>query len=200
VNLTYQATKLDVHYFCNREFFLHYYPRDPVFRDAILDGMDVWTYHADLAERYHLNHVPGRWSGGKRRVTSLSTDPEYIHYGHGAGYEILGIAYHMGCRHFVLCGYDLRYPAGYDPVAKLPGKGKRHFFGNGEYPRELQHWPGRGGNVAPDGSITGLLDCYRTIDCDRLGLSIINCSPGTALDFFEVGEIEKELGIQHATD
>ena len=47
--------------------------------------------------------------------------------------------------------------------------------------------------MAEDGSITGLLDCYRTIDCATLGLTITNCSTDSALDFFEVGDLEKEL-------
>ena len=197
VNNVYQHfTNLDVHYACNREWWDHYYPKDPMLQESVQDGYTAhWTHDLQTARRYGPNYIEGRWSGGKRRVTSLSTDPNYIHYGHGSGYEVLGLAYHYGCRRFVLCGYDLRYPSGYDPVAKNPG-GNRHFFG--EYPEALQHWPGSGGrNVAPDGSITGLLDCYRTIDCDKLRLTIVNCSPGSALDFFEVGELEKELDLEN---
>jgi hypothetical protein len=197
VNNVYQKGKwLDVHYACNPEWWAHYYPTDPVLRDLCLNDYTApWTWDKETAERFGVNYIEGRWSGGKRRVTSFSTDPEYIHYGHGSGYEVCNLAYHYGCRHLVLVGYDLRYPSDYNPVARRAGTGRRHFFG--EYPSSLQHWPGRNGSVAADGTITGLLDCYRTIDTEHLGLRITNCSPGTALDFFETGDLEKVLYETH---
>jgi hypothetical protein len=107
-----------------------------------------------------------------------------LHWGHGSGYELLGVAYHYGVTEFVLIGYDLRFPAGYDGMKKVAG-GDRHFFG--EYPKELQHWTKY--NIGDGGELNGLLDCYRTIDTDALNIRIINCSPGSALDFFEMGTL-----------
>lgn len=187
-NVFAQSLIIDVLYACNREWW-DYYGDEAQAKCS--DATEMWTYHKDIAKQRSINHVEGRWSGGPRNVTSLSTDPEYIHYGHGSGYEVLGLAYLYGIRHFVLAGYDLRFPGGYDAKTRRPGTG-RHYFG--EYPKALMHWPGASGkNVDADGNITGLLDCYRTIDCDKLGLTITNCSPDSALDFFNVGDLEKEL-------
>ena len=186
VNNTFE---LDVHinqfFACNPEWWDHYakYPRMYGKRAG---SMECWTWDIDTARRYDLNWIEGRWSGGKRNVTSLSTDPNFIHYGHGAGYEVLGLAYHMGCRHFILAGYDLRYPRAYDARKREPG-GKRHFFG--EYPKNLEHFP----KVGSQKEMTGLLDCYRTIDCEALGLKITNTTPGSALDFFNNDELERTL-------
>ena len=187
---TLEDLPLDVFFACNPEWWEHYHA------DARLQTRklycDMWTWDLPTAREYGLNWIEGRWSGGKRNVTSLSTDPTYIHYGHGSGYEVLGLAYHYGCRHFILAGYDLRFPGGYSAVHRKPGSG-RHFFG--EYPAPLQHWPGASGQNVDrhTGDLVGLLDCYRTIDTEKLNLRITNCSPGSALDFFEVGTLESEL-------
>jgi len=185
-NNVYSEIRLDVHFSCNPEWWEHY-ESDPVLKEQIRDPhIDQWTWDKATAVNLGINYVEGRWSGGKRNVTSLSQDPAFIHYGHGTGYELLGVAYHYGCRTFILAGYDLRYPRGYSRDHRKPG-GARHYFG--EYPGRLQHWP----KVGPDGEMTGLLDCYRTIDTDTLGLRIINTAPGTALDFFECMPLEKAL-------
>jgi hypothetical protein len=191
INNTFQLpVPIDAFFACNPTWWDHY-GKDPQLQSR--RGItEMWTWDLDTARRHNLNYCPGRWSGGKRNVTSLSTDPEYIHYGHGSGYEVMGIAYHYGVRHFILVGYDLAYRGGYDPANQNPGSG-RHYFG--EYPANLQHWPGRSGENfnLQNGDMTGLLDCYHTIDCDRLGLRITNCSPGSALNFFETGDLETEL-------
>lgn len=171
-NLTFQVFDLDALYINNREFWQHY--------GAELDEYPSpkWTYHKDISEKHKAHFVQGEWKPG------LSTDPGYLHWGHGSGYELLGVAYSLGIREFILIGYDLRFPRGYDGERKIAG-GDRHFFG--EYPKELQHWTRL--NIGPDGELNGLLDCYRTIDCESLGIRIINCSPGAALDFFETGNL-----------
>ena len=169
-NLAHRVVNLDVLYCNNKEFWTHY--RDEL---AALDCAK-WTYDASVAAEHGAKFIHGTWAPG------LSTDPKVLHWGHGSGYELLGIAYHYGVTEFVLIGYDLRYQKDYSKQTKQTG-GDRHFFG--EYPKELEHWPA----VGPDGEMTGLLDCYRTIDTNGLGIRIINCSPGSALDFFETGEL-----------
>ena len=191
INNVFQLkVRLDVFFACNPEWW-DFYHTEPKIR-YLRDNADLWTWDFETAHQYALNWIPGKWSGGRRNVTSLSTDPSYIHYGHGAGYEVLGVAYHYGCRHFILAGYDLRYPTEYDRQTQNPG-GKRHFFG--EYPEALKHWP----KVGRRGEMTGLLDCYKTIDIDKLGLRITNTTPRSALDFFEVGELEKVLHASYTT-
>lgn len=192
-NVYTQNLIIDVLYANNREWW-DYYGDDA--QAVCSNDTDMWTFHEDIAKKRGINYVEGRWSGDERQVNSLSRDPAYIHWGHGSGYEVLGLAYLHGCRDFVLAGYDLRFPGGYNARKRNPGTG-RHFFG--EYPegKGLTHWPGRTGkNIDAEGNIVGLLDCYRTIDCDKLDLTITNCSPDTALDFFGVGDLEKELEVR----
>lgn len=186
INNTFQ---LDVHinvfFACNPEWWDHYHD-EPRMYGKRAGSMECWTWDINTARRYDLNWIEGRWSGGKRNVTSLSTDPTYIHYGHGAGYEVCGVAYHHGCRHFILAGYDLTYGRGYNSRERKIGD-PRHFFG--EYPKNLEHFPKTG----KDGEMTGLLDCYRTIDTQSLELKITNTSPNSALDFFDVDTLERQL-------
>lgn len=174
-NNTYQLFDLHQHLACNPEWWDYYHPRDERLR-AMADR--CWTWDRPTAQKYGINYIEGRWGD------NLSTDPAYIHYGHSSGYQLLGIAYHAGVREFILIGWDMRYHGGYSGFAQRPGSG-RHWFG--EYPPELQHWTKF--NIGPGGELLGLLACYRTIDCAGLGIRIINCSPGSALDFFETAEI-----------
>lgn len=178
-NNAYQIAPLRALLSCNPEWWDYYYPKDLELR---LGAFDKWTWDLPTAEKYGLAHITGEWRD------SLSTDPEVIHYGHSSGYQLLGIAYHYGVREAVLCGFDLKYAGGYDPLRQIPGSG-RHFWEGGEYPPELQHWTRT--NIGPNGELNGLLDCYRTIDTRALDLRIINCSPGSALDFFENGRLEE---------
>jgi len=172
------ATYLDVLMSCNIEWW-DYYAQDRAFLDFRSRNAqcDLWTWDKTTADKYKINHVPGQWGD------SFSTDPAYIHYGHSAGFQILNLAYHYGVRHFILVGYDMRYLPGYDRGNRKPGEG-RHFFG--EYPKKLQHWP----KVGADGEFTGLLKVFKKIDTRGLGIKISNCSPGSALDFFDNTELE----------
>lgn len=178
-NNTYQIASLTALLACNPEWWDYYYPKDESLRNA---SFDRWTWDTPTAKRYGLAHIKARWGDG------LSTDPEYIHYGHSSGYQLINLALHYGVTEFVLIGYDLRYPQGYDGRRKIAG-GDRHYFG--EYPPALQHWTKL--NMGGGGELGGLLDCYRTIKPDDYGIRIINCSPGSALDFFETGKLNEWL-------
>lgn len=188
-NSYFAAEHSDLH-FANNWQWWDYYCRTTHLAEDIRDEPNkFWTWHEPTASKWGASYIEGRWSGGPRNVTSLSTDPSYIHYGHGSGYEILGIAYHCGIRRFALFGYDMSYPPKYNPARKDAG-GDRHYFG--EYPRELQHWPSV--SVGGDGTLRGLLELYETIDLKTLGLSIINCTPNSKLTRFPyvpMGEVLK---------
>lgn len=171
------APFLDVLMSCNIEWWQQY-ANDPAFIDfKKVSRCDLWTWDAPTANRYGINHVPGKWRD------SFSTDPGFIHYGHASGFQIMNLAYHYGIREFVLVGYDMRYLPGYQRGTRKAGQG-RHFFG--EYPAKLQHWP----KVGPKGEFTGLLKVFKTIDSSALGIRIINCTPDSALDFFENSELK----------
>jgi len=174
-NNAYQVCEPAALLACNPEWWAHYWPRDERLRTA---AWRKWTWDKPTADQYGLDYIRGEWADG------LSHDPAVIHYGHSSGYQLLGVALHAGVTEMVLVGYDLRYPGGYDGHQRRPGSG-RHYFG--EYPPELQHWTRF--NMGPTGELNGLLECYRTIRPADYGIRIINCSPGSALDFFETGEL-----------
>ena len=164
---------------CNPEWWDSYCPRDERLRDA---PFSTWTWDKPTADKYGLSYIRGEWGDG------LSREDGVIYYGHSSGYQLLGLAYHH-VKHepseIVLIGYDLRYPHGYDGINQVIGDGQRHYFG--EYPKELQHWTKF--NMGQNGELSGLLDCYRTIKSSDYDLRIINCSPDSALDFFETGDL-----------
>lgn len=188
-NAFFELANVDVHFSCNEDWWDYYMRESDWLRSCARDRVIAfWTWNQRVAAQYELNYVEGRWSGGPRNVTSLSTDRSYIHFGHGSGYEILGIAYHYGIRRFLLAGYDLKYPEGYEGARRIAG-GHRHYFG--EYPRQLQHWPGI--SVDKDGTLRGLLEIFKTIDCDALGLEIINCCPTSAMEFFPKASLTETL-------
>lgn len=150
---------IDVLLSCNIEWWDHYWPRSVWLRQG---PFAKWTWDQPTSFKYGINYIEGRWGD------SLSVNPRYIHYGHASGYQALGIAYHYGVRRMYLLGYDMKYP---------PGE-KRHYFG--EYPKPLQHFPRTG----PQGEFTGLIRQFETIDCEALGLEVLNCTPGSALTHF----------------
>lgn len=170
VNNVYQkAPHLNVHMACNPEWWDEY-SHDECLRIA---KFDKWTWDEKTYIKYspiikNFNHVRGVWND------SLSKDPNFIHYGHASGYQILGIAYHYGIREFYLLGYDMSYP---------PGK-PRHYFG--EYPKALYHNPRTG----PKGEFTGLIRQFETIDEADLGIKVYNLCPTSALEHFEKGKID----------
>lgn len=176
-NNVYQVVPdLTAHLACNPEWWDFYG------EDVCGHGFEKWTWDKPTSEKWGIAHIRGEWGDG------LSTDPEVIHYGHSSGYQLINLALHYGVREFVLIGYDLRFPKGYNGFTKTAG-GDRHYFG--EYPPALQHWTCH--KMGKEGEIGGLLECYRTIDPEEYGIRIINCSPGSALDFFEVGELSAWL-------
>lgn len=177
-NLTYRDVNLDVFYANNKEFWNYYWDLDERLR---LGTFTKWTYEQSVSDRTGAHLLRGVWE------PSLSKQPGVLHWGHGSGYELLGVAYLHGVRDAILIGYDIRMPPGYDGFQRKIGDGKRNYFG--EYPEQLRHWPRF--HIKDDGAMDGLLRMYRTIDCEDLGLRIINCSPGSALDFFEVGHLDE---------
>lgn len=181
-NNTYQVLPLKVLLACNAQWWDYYYPRDPELRE-LCNPASAWTWDKPTAEKYNIGHCVGSWGDG------LHTEPGRIHFGHSSGYQLINLAYStFNFTELVLIGYDLRYPQAYDGVKKQPG-GERHYFG--EYPTELQHWTKT--NMGESGELNGLLECYRTIKPDDYGIKIINCSPGSALDCFETGELNDYL-------
>lgn len=163
-NNAWKALDLDVFLACNYQYFDHYWTR------GLSDiRADKWTWNAETAQKYGINHIKGRWQDG------LSTDPEYIAYHHGAGPQIVNIAYHYGVKKMLLVGWDMRFPG---KISNNEYEGSRHFFG--EDPLTAKHWPQTG----PRGELDGLIKEMETINPKDYGIEIINCTPDSAMTCF----------------
>jgi len=134
---------------------------------------EKWTSNTAAAHRFDINYIDGRL---QPCGYGLSTDPSYIHHGHGSGYQLLEMAKRSGARRIVLLGYDLAFAADYDGRGQQVGSSPRHFFG--EYEPALQHWP----HVAVHHGVhTELLRFYGAV-AEQTHVTgpdeIINCSGG----------------------
>ena len=159
-------------YACNLAWWDHYYP------EVMGLPCQKWTTNREAAARYNLLWV------AERNAPALSTDPKYIHHGHGSGYSLVSMAHRNGADRIVLLGYDCQYAPDYNGKAKHIGATPRHFFG--EYPASMQHWP----SVRVQGGIhEELLELYASIHAQGL-VEVINCTPGSAIECFESCDIE----------
>lgn len=153
---------LDVHLACNYQWWDYYWPQ---VKDI---PCHQWTTRPQSAERYGVNYIEERWEDG------ISTDKDYICAHHGSGPQIFNLAYHYGVRTFILIGWDMRH------------KGKRHYFGDGEYPKPLQHFTKA---LGPNGELLGLINEMATIKPEQYGIQVYNCTPGSAMTCFEQKEL-----------
>lgn len=159
VNMTWKDFQVDALICCDPKFHEHY---------GKIEG-DFIHYHwdKDICEKYGYEYIEGRWGDG------LSTDRNYIHYGHSSGYQAIGLAAHSGCDTIYLCGYDMRY------------SGPRHYFAglskeNGEYPEVLRKYS----------TFDGLIKCYQTIADQKDCPKIYNCTMDSAMECFEKVDIK----------
>lgn len=127
---------------------------------------EMWT-QSDLASRHcGINKIEGVNRPG------LSRNPAVIHTGGNSGYQVIGLAYHLGAARIVLLGYDMQ---------KVQGKSHWH----GDHPKNLkqsspyQAWVGRFEALA--------------LDLKAEGVEVINCTPGSALRFFPMAELKDVL-------
>lgn len=164
VNNTWQIFHLDVFLACNPNYWDHYWSKG-----LCNTASEKWTWDKETAKKYNVNYIEGKWEPG------LSTDPNYIHYHHGSGPQIVNIALHYGITRMLLAGWDMHYGE------------KRHYFG--EYPEPLLHFPKTG----PQGAMVGLIKEMETIRPEDYGIEIINCTPDSAMKCFPFGRLEDYL-------
>lgn len=157
---------LDVLAATNKEFWDYYWPQLKDLR------CDKWTPYKPSADKYNINYIR------ERNAPGLSTNLTYIHHHHGSGPIILNIALHYGIKTMLLIGWDMRFPQ----------SGNRHYFG--EYPKPMQHHTK---NIGPNGEILGLIREMETINPDDYGIKITNCTPGSALTHFPMGDLNDYL-------
>lgn len=138
-----------------------------------------WIYHASWA----LNHaglkvtcddsVPFEQVMCLRNTgtSGFDSDPGCIRTGNNSGYQSLHLAIHAGAKRILLCGYDM--------------KGD-HWFG--KHPPQLAD---ADANVHRNMFIPEFEKLAPQIPW--LGVEVINCTPGSALRCFPVGNLDVEL-------
>jgi len=167
---------LDTFLACNPEYY------DTQWEQGLKDiPAEKWTWDKPTATKYGIRYIQGRWEAG------FSTDPRFIHYGHSSGFQLPQIAYHAGYRRLLLCGYDMGYSPDYDGRNKRIGSSPRHYFG--EYENlELNHWPSV---KVKAGVFVELIEQFEQVKELNPDVEIVNCSPGSAMDCFEMSELSK---------
>jgi hypothetical protein len=141
-----------------------------------------WNYHKGVPEfsgmKYALrvrgmSYPEGVTVLNDAGVTGLSSDPASVCNGKNGGYASIGLSVHLGATRIVLLGYDCK-----------------------RGPRGEEHWHGR----HPAGVRVGMefswwRSNFRTLVAPLrdLGIEVINCTPGSALDAFPRGDLRQAL-------
>jgi len=172
INNTFNDFDLDVWIACDPKWHQHY--------GQINLHCDQWHWDKDICDKFGYDHIPGEWLPG------LSTDPAKISFGHSSGWQVLNLALHYGCSPLILVGYDMTY---------RPDE-PRHYFDDlsgdsGEYPEAI-----RKHSLFDKPDKTGLLYDYKNI-ADQAARGdippVINCTPGSAMRWFPIMELEQAL-------
>lgn len=185
INNVYQRVPwTDVHLSCDFPWWRWYGSRD---KELLTLPCPKYTWHPDIADKFNINYIKGAIKDG------LSEDPSIIHINHGSGPMMINLALHYGVKKLLLIGHDMKYAPDYKPRQKQPGSTPRHYFS--EYPGPLQHWPSSKIGLTKPGVLDGLIEVYDKMvpQLNKLGMKIVNCTPGSALKTFKMSTLEKEL-------
>jgi len=173
-NNTYQDFDLDVWLACDPLW--HEYNDSPVQGD-----FDKWHWDHAICALYGYKYIEGVWVDGL-----WLKDKTKISLNHCSGAQLLNLAASVyECDPVLLVGHDFHYDGP-----------KRHYFDNlsnvpGEYPKPL-----RKHSLFDKSKTTGgndLMNVYRHI-AEQPGIPrIINCTPGSKLPWFEMGDLEDFL-------
>ena len=121
-----------------------------------------WTSDKQAARRYALHHI-NRSSGN-----GLCTERNCIYSGGNGGYQAINLVYHLGAKKIVLLGFDM-------------------------HRNEGGHWHGEheGMISAPDSHVRGWVPAFDALahDLRALGVSVVNATPGSALQCFPRSEL-----------
>lgn len=92
----------------------------------------------------------------------LSTERNLLHRGNNSGYQCINLAYLLGCNRILLLGFDHH-------------SGGHHFFGKHPTPA-----------MQVESNYSRWIDGYKSIRDQEaeLGITVINCTPGSAIDAF----------------
>lgn len=126
-----------------------------------------------VAARYGLQLV-----AGPRQVDAMgfSLDPALIHYGNSSGFQAINLAIHFGATLIKLVGFDMRTPAEGQP---------RHFH---------EDYPDPGMNRSQyEHFHHAFAVAARMLPAH---IRIVNCTPGSALRCFPMGELEEAVACR----
>ena len=102
----------------------------------------------------------------------LETDPTGVRTGRNGGYQAINLAVHLGARRIVLLGYDMQF------------KDKK------------SHWHGGHPHKINDSIFKStMLPCFKTLvnPLKKLGIEVLNATPGSALKVFPMVELEEAV-------
>lgn len=157
--------------------------------DALYAGDLAWweRYGSGLdfkGQRYTRIEVAAKRYGAtitpERKGDGLCTTPMCVHTGGNSGFQSLNLAYHLGARRIVLLGFDMQHTGG-----------RKHWHPDHE------HITGKRVLNCPDAHIREWIKMFRPLarDLASQGVEVINCTPDSALPWFE--KLPLEVAIAH---
>lgn len=123
-------------------------------------GGVLWTQDAKARDRFGIRYIESSPAPG------LGKSPGLIHQGQNGGYQAINLAYHAGATRLILLGFDMQ---------------GSHW--HGDHPLPLT-------NPKPY-----LFEAYRknfgpmARDLQAAGISVVNCTPGSALTAFPQADL-----------
>ena len=171
-NNTFQDFELNVWLSCDPAWHRHYGRID-------LPYTDQWHWDAEICAQNGYKYVEGVWVDGL-----YMADKSKISLNHCSGAQLLNLACNQyECSEVLLIGHDFHYDGP-----------KRHYFDDlsdksGEYPAPLRKYS----KFIKNNGTDDLLAVYKRIS-ETPGLPrVVNCTPGSALPWFEFGKLEDYL-------
>jgi len=169
-NNTFQDFELSVWLACDPQWHKHY--------GRVTGDFDKFHWDSAICWKYGYQYIEGIWHDHL-----WTADKKKISLGHCSGVQLLNLAVHYGCDPILLVGHDFRYPEGQP----------RHYFSglsetDGEYPQEIRKF-----SKFKKESGNDLLEVYRKIALTPTLPSIVNCTPGSALPWFPMGDLRDYL-------
>lgn len=158
----------DVLYFCDDKWWQWHNKKLAGWKGLIV-RMDGGLYNFGDARLKVMKNVD---TGG------LCEARDGLNTGRNSGYQAINLAVHLGARRILLLGYDMQAPL-------VNGKPKNHWFG--DHP----------GGTSP-GVYTDMLPWFDTLvkPLAKLGIEILNCTPGSALRSFPLRSLDEALPME----
>jgi len=144
-----------------------------VHRGCVDFAGEKWSSHGQGNDKTQVAAYYGlRLVAGPRQFDApgFSLDGRCIHYGNTSGFQAINLAILFGATEISLVGFDMRVPTGQP----------RHFFG--DHPEPL-------GNVCDYGHFLFAFNAAAKMLPKTI--RIVNCTPGSALRCFPMGELEE---------